>query len=68
MSHISNLQIQKYSWIDVARTLGAFFVILIHVSDMYTTTNSFKSSDLFNWMSVVFLNVIPRLLLGYHHC
>jgi surface polysaccharide O-acyltransferase-like enzyme len=59
MSHGSNSQIQKYSWIDVARTIGAFFVILIHVSDMYTT-NLFKSSDLFNWISVVFLNVIPR--------
>lgn len=59
MSHGSNSQSQKYSWIDVARTTGTFFVILIHVSDMYIT-NLFKSSDLFNWISVVSLNVIPR--------
>ena len=53
MNPTSNYIAQKYSWIDVARTIGAFFVILIHVSDMYTI-NLFKSSDLFNWMSVVF--------------
>ena len=31
MSQISNLQIRKYAWIDVTRTIGAFFIIVIHV-------------------------------------
>lgn len=58
MTHTSNSQLQRYSWIDLTRTIGAFFIILIHVSDTYT--NSFKSLDLLNWIAVVAWNVIPR--------
>jgi surface polysaccharide O-acyltransferase-like enzyme len=49
---------QKYCWVDTSRFIGAFFVILIHVSDMYT--DLFKSLNLFDWTSSVMLNVIPR--------
>ncbi len=55
---MSNVEIKRYDWLNVARSLGAFFVILIHVSDPYA--ESAKSIDLFNWMAVVFWNVIPR--------
>jgi surface polysaccharide O-acyltransferase-like enzyme len=58
MSHISNSQPQKYAWIDLTRAIGAFFVILIHVSGTYT--DLFKSLDLFNWTAAIFWNVIPR--------
>jgi surface polysaccharide O-acyltransferase-like enzyme len=58
MTHISNTQNKKYSWIDVIRTAGAFFIILIHVSETYLDLN--KSIDLVNWTSVVFWNSIPR--------
>lgn len=58
MTDISNTRSKKYSWIDVIRTIGAFFIILIHVSDTYLDLS--KSIDLVNWTSVVFWNSIPR--------
>lgn len=58
MTDISNTRNKKHSWIDVIRTIGAFFIILIHVSDTYL--DLFKSIDLVNWISVVFWNSIPR--------
>jgi surface polysaccharide O-acyltransferase-like enzyme len=55
---MTNLKPQKYYWIDLTRSIGAFCIILIHVSDVYAYL--YKSLNLFDWISSVFLNVIPR--------
>jgi surface polysaccharide O-acyltransferase-like enzyme len=55
---MSTLEIKKYAWLDLVRSLGAFFVILIHVSETYA--ESFNLLDSLNWMSVIFWNVLPR--------
>ncbi len=55
---MSTLEIKKYAWLDLVRSLGAFFVILIHVSETYA--ESFNLLDSLNWTSAIFWNVLPR--------